>query len=141
MTFTIERTSLKELVEEMREERLSLKAVIKGMKTQQSYVSSEELSSDSRKLVKTFQQIRREAKSLYEAVRSVCDCECPDKHALMIYLDNRIPTQMTKPKKLKKQKSPTSFNVFFRMDGATWQEMIVNASEDDAAEKQDQKQL
>lgn len=116
LTFTIERASLAELVEELREDRLSLKTLIKSLKTQQEYLAREP-SSDARRLAATFTEIRQTASSLFLAMCESCTCRCQRKHKIMIRLENRMPTQRKRPKLVQKAKEPTTFDLVLGLDG------------------------
>jgi len=127
LTFAIERANLKKLAEELQEDRLSLKAIIKGMKTQQSYQVTKP-SSDARKLADHFAQVQEYANSVYLALCKVCNCNCQHTHEIMLNLKCRIPETVGRPKKLKKQTEPTSFLMFFECEQHIWQQMLVNAT-------------
>ncbi|KAI1373035.1 hypothetical protein F4677DRAFT_235567 [Hypoxylon crocopeplum] len=127
VTFTIEKGSLKGLVEELREDRLSLKTIVKGMKTQQEYTAKQP-SHDAGRLAKIFAQVQSTATPLFAAVCKVCICKCPSKHKVLMRLDNRVPLHKERPKLGRKATEQTTFSLVFELEEFL-QEAIVKASQ------------
>ncbi|KAI1773628.1 hypothetical protein F4818DRAFT_452687 [Hypoxylon cercidicola] len=125
VTFTIEKASLKELVEELREDRLSLKTIINSMRTQQEYALRQP-SHDARRLTKIYAQVQINATPLFAAMCKVCTCKCHDKHKVLMRLDNRVPVQREKPRLVRK--TDTIFSLVFELEDHL-QEALVKASQ------------
>ncbi|TFA98047.1 hypothetical protein CCMA1212_010227 [Trichoderma ghanense] len=126
LSFTIEKGSLKQLVEELSEDRLSLKELIDSMKTQQEYTSRHP-SDDAQKLAKRLSRIQKHAAPLFEAMLKGCNCGCKNKHRVFMRLDSRIPLKRGRRRKLKDE---TEFSLLFDHQGYL-QETHVNVQEDD----------
>ena len=126
LTFTIERASLKGLLEELREERLSLKAIIKGMKTQQEYAAREP-SHDARRLATAFEKVQTSANSLFTAICQGLTCKCQIGHKVMIRLDSRVPLQQRRPKLVRKAHDSITFNLCFSVEDEALQEALQEA--------------
>ncbi|KAI0105596.1 hypothetical protein F4776DRAFT_472572 [Hypoxylon sp. NC0597] len=125
--FTIEKGVLKELIEELREERLSLKTVIKGMRTQREY-TARQASHDSERLANIFGQVQTSATPLFAAMCKVCTCNCPTRHNVLMRLDNRMHLQKKRSIFKCKMKEQTTFNLVFEFEDYL-QEALVKASE------------
>lgn len=132
VAFTIEKASLKELVEELREDRLSLKTIIHSMRTQQKYALRQPSHAAGR-LVKIYAQVQINATPLFAAMCKVCTCKHHDKHKVLMRLDNRMPLQREKPKLVHRTKEDTTFSLVFELEDHL-QEAFVKASQsaDDA---------
>ncbi|KAL8422574.1 hypothetical protein RB596_003031 [Gaeumannomyces avenae] len=90
-TFTIKRLSLKELLEELKEDRLSLKQVIKGIKARRKHTLFDP-SDEARRLASSFQQVQASAVSLFVAMNEACHSyKCRDNHTIFMRLDSRTP--------------------------------------------------
>ncbi|OTA01363.1 hypothetical protein A9Z42_0016860 [Trichoderma parareesei] len=126
LSFSIEKGSLKQLVEELSEDRLSLKELIDNMKTQQEYTSRNP-SEDAQKMAKKLCRIQKYAAPLFEAMRKGCDCGCKNKHKVFMKLDSRIPLKRSRRGKLKDE---TQFSLLFDHQGYL-QETHVNVHEDE----------
>ncbi|PTB66161.1 hypothetical protein BBK36DRAFT_1119335 [Trichoderma citrinoviride] len=126
LSFTMEKGSLKQLVEELSEDRLSLKELIYSMKTQQEYTSRHP-SDEAQKLANKLSRIQKHAAPLFEALRKGCSCSCENKHRVFMKLDNRIPLKSGRRRKLKDE---TEFSLLFDHQGYL-QETHVNVREDD----------
>ncbi|KAK7728333.1 hypothetical protein SLS63_006781 [Diaporthe eres] len=133
LSFTIEMGSLKGLLEELREDRLSLETIIKGLKTQQEYLAKEP-SHDARKLAASFSKVQQTASTLFSAICQCCSCPCITGHGLLLRLDHRVPTQRVRAKVRKKADEPTTFSLFMGLEHSL-QEISVNAYEADPSEE------
>lgn len=134
LSFTIERGSLKSLLEELREDRLSLKTIIKGLKTQQEY-HAKEPGRDAQKLAANFSRVQRTASTLFSAMCNCCSCRCVTGHGLLLRLDNRVPTVHGERAKVgKREDEPTTFSLFIGLE-KYHQEVSVNAYEMDPTEE------
>lgn len=133
LSFTIERGSLKSLLEELREDRLSLKTIIKGLKTQQECLAKEP-GRDAQKLAANFSRVQQTASTLFSAMCKCCSCPCMTGHGLLLRLDNRVPIQRVRAKKGKKADEPTTFSLFMGLEKSL-QEISVNAYETDPIEE------
>ncbi|OTA62058.1 hypothetical protein K449DRAFT_351199 [Hypoxylon sp. EC38] len=137
--FTIEKGLLKELIEELREERLSLKIIIKGMRTQREY-TARQASHDAERLANIFGQVQTNATPLFAAVCKVCTCNCPTKHKVLMRLDNRMRLQKERSMFKCKIKGQMTFNLVFEFEDYM-QEALVKASEVEEAGFEDTKVL
>lgn len=127
VTFTIEKSSLKELVEELREDRLSLKTIIKGMRTQQEYASREP-SHYAGRLAKIYAQVQTNATPLFAAICKTCTCRWHSEHKVLMRLDNRVPLQRETPRLARKAKEDATFSLVLRIEDDL-QEALVRASQ------------
>ncbi|UKZ51162.1 hypothetical protein TrVGV298_004918 [Trichoderma virens] len=126
LSFTIEKGSLKELVEELSEDRLSLREMIDSLKSQQ-VLSARYPSEDAQKLATMLSKVRRQAGPLFEAMRKGCNCGCEKRHMVLMRLDSRVPLKKSRQRKLREQ---TKFSLIFDFHGYL-QETHVNVHEDD----------
>ncbi|KAI1151728.1 hypothetical protein F4825DRAFT_421934 [Nemania diffusa] len=129
ISFSIERGALSTLIESLREDRLSLKTIIKGMKTEREYTTklpSRESSIISARLTR----VSAYAKSLFIATCQPCTCKCQTNHKVLLELQARIPaTRTSKVPGLRGNFSMT-FNLVFDLRGR-FEEAYVNANPDD----------
>ncbi|KAL6833602.1 hypothetical protein J3E69DRAFT_324512 [Trichoderma sp. SZMC 28015] len=132
LSFTIEKGSLKQLVEELSEDRLSLREMVDSLKTQQVYTARNP-SDDAQKLASMLSRVQRQAMPLFEAMRKGCNCGCEKKHKVFMRLDSRVPLQKSRQRKLREQ---TEFSLIFDHHGYL-QETHVNIHEDDLNEDYD----
>ncbi|KAJ0114903.1 hypothetical protein J7T55_004645 [Diaporthe amygdali] len=133
LSFTIERGSLKGLLEELRENRLSLKTIIKGLKTQREYLAKEP-SHDAQRLAANFREVQQTASALFPAMCKCCSCPCMTGHGLLLRLDNRVPIQRVRAKVGKRADEPTTFSLFMGLEKSL-QEISVNAYHMDPTEE------
>ncbi|KAL7791549.1 hypothetical protein V8C37DRAFT_416722 [Trichoderma ceciliae] len=126
LSFTIEKKRLKRLVEELSEDRLSLREMIDSVKTQQEYTARHP-SDDAQKLAMRLSKVQQQASPLFEAMRKSCNCGCKNKHRVFMRLDSRVPLKKSKLKRLREQ---TEFSLIFDLHGHL-QETHVNVREDD----------
>jgi len=89
LEFTIERGKLKQLVEALKEENLTLERITKGMRTIHEF-DSQFPSGDSVKLARIFNRVQRYAKSLHTAIACGWMPGCHPNHEVMILLRDRI---------------------------------------------------
>ncbi|KAM5341218.1 hypothetical protein ACJ41O_015327 [Fusarium nematophilum] len=75
LSFTIERSTLRGLLEELTEDRLSLKTIIKGIRTQQEFAAREP-SHEAKRLATIFSQVQAGAKALFTTMCQGCTCRC-----------------------------------------------------------------
>ncbi|KAI0435595.1 hypothetical protein F4803DRAFT_545016 [Xylaria telfairii] len=127
LSFAIHYSALRELVEDLSEDRLSLKIIIKGMKTQQDYAAKSP-TGDSKRFAKIFARVQRNATPLYLAINDRCACKCSNSHKILMRLDNRIPLQKAKPKLGRKIMEHTNFNLVLDLE-EDLQEVHVNVSQ------------
>jgi hypothetical protein len=125
LSFTLERGSLKVLLEELQEDRLSLKIIIKGLKTQQEHVTREP-SRDAIKMVRRLTQVQALAASLFSALSRCSACTCRTKHSVMAKLESRIPTQGTWQKRGQRLEA-TVFDIVLPLEDFVFQQASVNA--------------
>ena len=120
------------LLEELQEERLSLKVITKSMMTQQEYATREP-SRESRKMVQRFAKVRDIAVSLFSALcRGSCNCQCRTQHSAMAQFESRVVLTQRERRKLGQgRKEPTLFNIVLPLDGAMLQQALVNAIMDE----------
>ncbi|KAK3389729.1 hypothetical protein B0H63DRAFT_556836 [Podospora didyma] len=136
LSFTMERGALKVLLEELQEERLSLKVITKSMITQQEYATREP-SQESLKMVQRFAKVRDIAVSLFSALcRGSSNCQCRTQHSAMAQLESRVFKKQQERRKLDQgRREPTLFNIVLPLDGTVLQQALVNAvmDEEDAS--------
>ncbi|KAI1131387.1 hypothetical protein F5Y10DRAFT_286767 [Nemania abortiva] len=94
INFAISRRSLSDLVDQLRDDRLSLKMVVQGVKRQQEWIVKQ-ASADAIQLAEYFSRTRRNAASLYMAIHQGYSCNCPD-HRIFLRLQNRLPLHRVK---------------------------------------------
>lgn len=116
---------MNDLVEELKEDRLSLKTIINGMRTQKEYVAGQP-SQNAHRLAKALTQVQGYAKSLFMAMCRSCKCGLRDQHRVLLQLHNRIPLSKGTPRPGEKGQSQTTFHLVFDVDGDL-QEATVNA--------------
>ena len=135
--FTIERGSLKQLVEDLKDDNLSLETIVKGMKTMHEFEPSSP-SSSATKLHKHFKSIQRAARSLYSAVSTGWMSCSHESHEVLIHLEDRVTKSHKKPKTLKKDQ--VSFEVFLSPDDKAssseriWQQAVIEWLEEDSSQ-------
>jgi hypothetical protein len=126
LSFTIERRRLVELLNELAEDRLSLKTIINGIKTQQEFATREP-SRIAQRLAKTLSQVRFSAAALFAAMSKSCTCRCLGGHTVMMRLDSRVPLQAEKAKVGKRQhKESVEFDLIFVLE-RSFQPALVHA--------------
>jgi hypothetical protein len=102
---------LKTLIDDLKEDNLTLETIIKGMRTMHEFEPSA-LTGEAAELAKSFQRIQGLAKSLYTAIsKGWTSCSHPS-HRVMIHLDDHLSSIRTKQKRLKKLTAPISFGLF-----------------------------
>ena len=132
--FTIERGSLKQLVEDLKDDNLSLETIVKGMKTMREFEPSSP-SSSAMKLFKHFKAIQKAARALYSAVSTGWLSCNHQSHEVLIHLEDRVTKSHNKPKTLKDQ---VSFEVFLSPDdkGSSseriWQQAVIKWLQEDS---------
>lgn len=114
---------MNDLVEELKEDRLSLKVIIKGMRTQREYIESQP-SQDAQKLASAFNQIQGYAKALFVAICRSCTCKFQDRHKILLQLHNRIPAPNEKWGIRGRSLAQVAFNLVLDVDG-NLQETLV----------------
>lgn len=108
----MERGRLNALVEALGEDRLNLKAIIKGMKTEQEFCLKDP-SNESRRLSKILAQVSASAKALHSAICRNCTCRCGNSHAVLLQLHSRIPKVEAKTKR-RLGADPLVFSLVFK---------------------------
>ncbi|OPB39163.1 hypothetical protein A0O28_0048690 [Trichoderma guizhouense] len=129
LSFTIEKGSLKQLVEELSEDRLSLREMIESLKTQQVYTARDP-SNGAKDLANMLSRVQRQARPLFEAMRKGCNCGCERKHKIFMRLDSRVPLKKSRERRLREQ---IEFSLIFDHHGYL-QETHVNVHEDHLSE-------
>ena len=133
--FTIERGSLKQLVEDLKDDNLSLETIVKLMKTMHEFEPSSP-SSSAMKLFKHFKAIQKAARALYSAVSTGWLSCNHQSHEVLIHLEDRVTRSHDKPKTLKKDQ--VSFEVFLSPDDKAspiervWQQAVIKWLEEDS---------
>ncbi|KAI1170208.1 hypothetical protein F4777DRAFT_595397 [Nemania sp. FL0916] len=89
IVFSIERGTLATLIEELDEDHLNLKVIIKGMKTERENCAKSP-SRKSKRLSRTLSQVSASAKALYLAMCQRCSCVCQNNHKVFLELHNRM---------------------------------------------------
>ncbi|KAI0156710.1 hypothetical protein GGR52DRAFT_198044 [Hypoxylon sp. FL1284] len=115
VTFTIEKASLNELIEELREDRLSLKTIIDYTRAQREYASRQP-SRDAGRLTKIYAQVQFNATSLFTAMCKICTRRHHSKHNVLMRLDSRVPVQGEKPRFASRTKEDTTFSLVFKLE-------------------------
>lgn len=140
--FTIEKTVLRDLVEELREDRLSLQAIIKAMRTQAERALRQP-SYEASSLEKKVEKVRENVIPLFNAICRGCTCKCA-KHHIRMRLDSRL-RQGSEPldaSKKKKAEAVTTFDLMFDHWGQFYQTAVtarqkaVTTTESSPQEKQ-----
>ncbi|GAW19458.1 hypothetical protein ANO14919_089450 [Xylariales sp. No.14919] len=90
ISFSIERGTLNALIEELSEDRLNLKTIIKGMRTEKEYCTKQP-STESKRLSRILGQVSVSAKALYIAMCQTCTGACHNNHKVFLELHNRMP--------------------------------------------------
>lgn len=108
-------------------ERLSLETILKGVKTQQAYLTKEP-GRDARKLATNFSKVQQTASTLFSAMCKCCSCTCVTRHGLLLRLDNRVSIQRVRAKVGKRADEPTTFSLAIGLE-KYHQEVLVKAYE------------
>ncbi|KAJ8132880.1 hypothetical protein O1611_g747 [Lasiodiplodia mahajangana] len=132
ISFSIERGALAALIEALREDRLSLKTIIKGMKTEREYTSKLP-SRESSKLSATLTQVSAYARSLFTAICQTCTCSCQNNHKVLLELQARIPATGATKRPTRSKKPSMTFKLVFDLKGH-FKEAYIRANPDNATE-------
>ncbi|KAK0732320.1 hypothetical protein B0H67DRAFT_640605 [Lasiosphaeris hirsuta] len=89
LKFSLERDSLKTLLEDLREDRLSLKEITNTLKSQKGFTARSS-SHNVAKMVRQLAQVQSKAVSLFPALCGGCTCRCQAKHRVMTRLERRL---------------------------------------------------
>ena len=125
---------MNDLVEELKEDSLSLKTIIEGMKNQQEYVVGQP-SRYAHRLAKTFTKVQVYAKSLLMAASLSNKCDLQYKHKVLLQLLNRIPPPKERPRREEKEQEQIKFHLVLDVNG-DMQEVTVNAGPSNAKESE-----
>ncbi|KAI0505310.1 hypothetical protein F5B22DRAFT_528149 [Xylaria bambusicola] len=125
--FTIEKTVLKDLVEELREDRLSLQAIIKAIRTQTERTQREP-SYEAKSLERSFEKVRENVTPLFNAICRGCTCKC-SKHYVRMKLPGCKPEQ---PFKRRKSEVGMIFDLMLDQ-GGQFHQTIVTARQENIA--------
>ncbi|KAK6824639.1 hypothetical protein PG987_012133 [Apiospora arundinis] len=125
ISFSIEKGRLTQLIQDLNEDRLSLKTIIKGMRSQQEHTTKEP-TKDSHKLATLLGQVQVHAQSLFSAVCKSCECSCASRHRVLLQLHNRIPPSKVRKDTSRKKANYATFKLALHM-GDVLQEAIVEA--------------
>lgn len=123
--FTIEKTVLRDLVEELREDRLSLQAIIKAMRTQTERTLRQP-SYEASSLEKRVEKVRENVMPLFSAVCRGCTCKCA-KHRIRLRLDSRFRPgcEPLVASKRKKAEAVTIFDLMFDQGDQFYQTIVT----------------
>ncbi|KAJ2991536.1 hypothetical protein NUW58_g2478 [Xylaria curta] len=137
--FTIEKTVLRDLVEELREDRLSLQGIIKAMRTQ-SERTMRRPSYKANSLAKKFEQVRENVMPLFTAICRGCTCKC-SKHHIRMKLDSRFrpESEPLEASKRKKAETMTKFDLMFDQGGQFYRTIVTARQETTTTESSAQK--
>ncbi|KAK6853614.1 hypothetical protein PG995_010426 [Apiospora arundinis] len=109
VSFTMKKASLVELVDDLRDDRLSLKEILKAVRVQQA-TAPKQASHDAAIIVQTLERVRKAALPLYPAICSACTCDCQE-HRVLIRLDHRTPLQGRGTRHMGEMPRNTVFNI------------------------------
>ncbi|KAK7921557.1 hypothetical protein PG985_009579 [Apiospora marii] len=123
ISFSIEKGRLVQLIEELNEDRLSLKTIIKGMKSQQQYTIKEP-TRDSNKLATLLGQVQTQAQSLFTAVTRSCECSCPKRHRVLLQLHNRIPSSKVRKRTSAPKQPQMTFKLAVEIGDALYEAIV-----------------
>ncbi|KAL7930308.1 hypothetical protein V8C35DRAFT_313521 [Trichoderma chlorosporum] len=126
VTFTMEKDSLKLLVEELREDRLSLKEMIDNLKLRQGYTVKQP-TDDARQLAIILSTVQQQAALLFEAMRKGRECGCENNHKIFMRLDNRVPLKNSRRRSTREQ---IEFSLIFDLHGHL-QDTHIDVHDDD----------
>ncbi|KAI1456685.1 hypothetical protein F4805DRAFT_216679 [Annulohypoxylon moriforme] len=131
--FTIEKGSLTELIEELRQDRLSLRDIVECMETQSKYIAKQPMH-DAMRLANIFAQVHTDAMPLFAAVCGVCTCECSGSHSVLMRLDSRAFSREEGSILPGNIKERTTFNLVFDFDNHLHEALVktVKAEESQA---------
>ncbi|KAI1115603.1 hypothetical protein F5Y14DRAFT_460325 [Nemania sp. NC0429] len=129
ISFSIEKGKLNELVDDLGEDKLNLKIIIKGVKTEKKYFLRHS-SSTSKRLCSILGQVAASAKALHIAMCQSCTCACQKSHRVFLELQHRIPRKSSN-KTIKKGAGPHVFSLVLDLENHL-QETHIEASSDDS---------
>ncbi|KAI3317382.1 hypothetical protein HD806DRAFT_515334 [Xylariaceae sp. AK1471] len=129
ISFTIERGALSALIDELKEDRLSLKVIIKGMRTEKEFTTKFP-SHESQRLSRFLTQVSTYAKSLFLAMCETCACSRQNNHKVLLELHHRIPESKTMDRFSRQATNSMAFNILFGIED-NLQEVYVEAKPDD----------
>lgn len=115
---------LEALLEDLGVDRVSLKSIIEGIKTQREYAVRDP-SNEARRLAAVFSKIRLNAASLFNAICRSCTCKCRDTHKVMMRLDSRLPAKSQKRVVYVQKKEAVIFGLFLEIEHNRFQEALV----------------
>ena len=121
------------LLEELQEDRLSLKIIIRGLKTQQEYLAREP-SRGAVRMARQLTRVQAMATSLFSALCRGQICPCRTKHSAMARLECRVSPQGRRSKLGGwSSDEPMTFDLVLPIEGPVFQQVLVNAlsNEDD----------
>ncbi|KAK8077005.1 hypothetical protein PG996_003175 [Apiospora saccharicola] len=128
ISFSIDKGRLVQLIEELNEDRLSLKTIIKGMKSQQQYTIKEP-TRDSNKLATLLGQVQTQAQSLFTAMTKSCECSCPRRHRVLLQLHNRIPSSKVRKRTSSARQHPMTFKLAVEIGDALYEAIVRSESQ------------
>ncbi|KAJ3578105.1 hypothetical protein NPX13_g2467 [Xylaria arbuscula] len=118
--FTIQRTVLKDLVEESREDRLSLQSIIQAMHTQAERTQRQP-SYEATSMQRTFDKVRETVIPLFNAICKGCTCNC-SKH----YVRMKLPgCKSIEALKRRKTEVGVKFDLMLDQDGQFHQTTVT----------------
>ncbi|KAK8128642.1 hypothetical protein PG984_009750, partial [Apiospora sp. TS-2023a] len=107
VSFTMRKSSLVKLGEDLNDERLSIPTIIKAMRAQQKNVQVLKAAQRVNSVANAVERVHQTAASLYTALCSTCTCVC-QKHQVLIRLEHRTFLQP----QAKLPRGPPGANIF-----------------------------
>lgn len=115
LDFTLERGALKGLVNDLREDNLTLDTVIRGMKTVRE-LQSQPPTDDSKRLAKSLQVVQKGAQTLHSAIALGWTTGCHAAHRVMLNLKSNTGLHDHKSRSRSMRKDSTVFQIFISAD-------------------------
>lgn len=128
LSFTLKKSSLKALLEDLKEDRLSLKLITKSLKAQQEFTARDP-SHEAVKMARQLAQVRSVADSLFSGLCRGCTCQCQTKHSAMTRLENRLRTAPEQKRRRlgNRPREPIAFSLLLPLSKAILQRASVMA--------------
>jgi len=128
LSFTLERGRLKALLEELREDRLSLKVIIKRVTVQRRHASREP-GHDAAAMARQLSGVREAAGSLFSALcRDDLACKCQTQHIPLVKLESRVLNRALDERKLL---SSTEFSLVITLERAIFPQALGSAIDEE----------
>ncbi|KAF7534816.1 hypothetical protein G7054_g5932 [Neopestalotiopsis clavispora] len=123
LKFTIERGSLKSLIDELSEDRLSMKTIISRVKARKEH-SIKDASRSARRLARVYTRINHNCTPLLKAICQACNGSCTNEHKALMKLDSRAPKALEPHHRLKNPSEDVAFHLFIQL-GDQYLESVV----------------